>query len=253
LGYFVPECKVEENFQSSIDSFEFSPLNEERNSNWRMSGSMEITGSVASLIDFDHIGKEYPQFLALRQQASLGMLESDFAASGSVVITAAVPSQDSLPSITIPVQTKPGILLGYIPPVIGFIPASNQVWGEIDRKTKTFTIHRGQSVIAEMPGQGDVPLNPGTYSVQHKLTRPKWYAPDSYFENRGLEVPADSQAPRARYRRGALGNYALYVTEDWAIHSSMEYSPEVGGFRVGQNDLASIYYLLPVGSSIKIK
>lgn len=142
-------------------------------------------------------------------------------------------------------------LLGYLPPIASYLPTENEVWVQIDRQTMRIAIYRGNTLVKEFGAEGSVSLNPGDYFVQLKQKDPVWYAPDAYFSARELVVPTADD--RVRYRRGALGKFAIYPTDNFAIHSAPVFSPEVGGIRVSSADLASIYYLIPLGAPVVVK
>ena len=142
-------------------------------------------------------------------------------------------------------------LVGFFPPSKGFLPAQNQTWLEIDSKEKTVQIFRGQTSIRKIQAEGKVSLEPGTYSLQHKQKRPLWYAPDDYFAKRQLPVPPPGD--RERYRRGALGQFALYPSVTFPIHSGPVWSDDVGGLRVSRSELSAIYYIVPIGTSVVVK
>jgi len=142
-------------------------------------------------------------------------------------------------------------LIGYFPPAHAYMPADNETWLEVDSKKKTLTLFKGKSAIKEIKGEGSVSLDEGEYYLQHKQKQPLWYAPDDYFKKRKLNIP--SPGDRLRYRRGALGNYALYPTTTFPIHCGPIWSKDVGGLRVSATELSSIYYMLPVGAPIVVK
>jgi hypothetical protein len=142
-------------------------------------------------------------------------------------------------------------LLGYVPPSSGFLPAQNETWLKLDREHTTITVFRGNAKIKEIRGEGSVTLPPGTYALQYKQKEPSWYAPDDYFVKRHLAIPAPSDP--LRYRRGALGEYALFPTTSFAIHSGPIWTEDVGGLRVSRGDLSAIYYMIPLGASVKVE
>lgn len=142
-------------------------------------------------------------------------------------------------------------LIGYFPPAHAYLPADNETWLEVDSTKKKLTLFKGKSAIKEILGEGDVSIGEGDYYLQHKQKQPLWYAPDDYFTKRKLNVPGAGD--RLRYRRGALGSYALYPTTTFPIHCGPVWSQDVGGLRVSAAELSSIYYMLPVGAPIVVK
>ncbi|MCB0344698.1 MAG: hypothetical protein KDD66_06260 [Bdellovibrionales bacterium] len=164
-------------------------------------------------------------------------------APSSIIITNPVPGLET--------NEAPGLVFAFIPPAVGFTPAENETWLAIERESKTLTLNRGKTVIKEIHGEGVVDLKEGLYALQHKQKRPLWYAPDSYFKERRMNVPQSGD--RQRYRRGALGQYVLYPTTTFPIHSGPLWTRDVGGLRLSRADLSSIYYMLPIGASIVVK
>lgn len=165
--------------------------------------------------------------------------------ASSVLITKPVPA------FGVEARNAPGLVFAFVPPAIGFDPADNETWLEIERETKSLTLNRGKTVIKKIQAEGTVDLDAGLYALQHKQKRPLWYAPDSYFVKRRMKVPGNSE--RQRYRRGALGQYVLYPTTTFPIHSGPIWTADVGGLRLSRSDLSSIYYMLPIGASIVVK
>ncbi len=142
-------------------------------------------------------------------------------------------------------------LLGFVPVNAAFRPADNEVWIELNRETAVLKIFKGKEQLKEIKAQGKITLPPGEYPLQHKQKGPLWYAPDEYFEKRQLRVPP--RGDHFRYRRGALGTYALYPTMDFIIHSGPFWSEEIGGLRVNDSEIASIFLLVNVGAPVIVK
>lgn len=142
-------------------------------------------------------------------------------------------------------------LVGYFPPAGVFVPAENETWIEINRERGLLSVFRGKEVVKEAKTEGSVSLPEGDYYLQHKQAQPLWYAPNDYFKKRQLLVPEAEN--RLRYRRGALGQFALYPTTTFPIHCGPIWSEDVGGLRVSPQDMASIYHLVPLGSPVVVK
>ena len=176
-----------------------------------------------------------------------------FASSGSVVVSLPVPSATAEVYVNnfSSDETTMSPLLGYLPPVSSYLPTENEVWIQVDREAMKVAVFKGKAMIKEIAAEGLVALNSGDYFVKLKQKDPIWYAPDSYFAERELVVP--SAEDKVRYRRGALGKYAIYPTDNFAIHSAPIWSKDVGGIRVSSADLASIYYLVPLGTPVVVK
>lgn len=138
-------------------------------------------------------------------------------------------------------------LLGFLP----LPPTQAAVWLSVDTRAGKLSLMRGSALAIEVPGAGLDGLKPGIYSVLHKQTDPLWYAPDSYFERRGLPVPPEGD--RARLRRGALGERAVFLDKDTPLHSGPTWSPEVGGVQIAPADLGSLYDQLAIGTKVEVK
>lgn len=180
--------------------------------------------------------------------------------SGTIIISHQVPEKGTNVSLasteeeqtfeSTPSKTL-APLVGYFPPAVTYLPADNETWLEINRETRMLVLYKGKGVIKEIQGEGQVSIAPGDYYLQHKQKQPLWYAPNEYFAKRQLTVPSSND--RLRYRRGALGKFALFPTTTFPIHCAPIWTEDVGGLRVSSTDLSSIYYMLPVGAPIVVK
>lgn len=138
--------------------------------------------------------------------------------------------------------------------MLGFIPVaqeSDKPRLSIDTTKGTLSLVKGDELLSSCSIDGAMKIKPGSYQIEHKQRSPLWYAEDSYFTNRGLPVPAPEH--KDRYRRGALGEFALFLDKDNAIHSSEVWTDEVGGLRIADEDIRKIYYSLDVGSVIEVR
>lgn len=160
-----------------------------------------------------------------------------------------VPPAAALDRDGVPQRLAP--LIGYFPPAISYMPAENETWLELSRQQSTLTLYKGNSVVKEMKVEGSVALEPGDYFLQHKQKDPLWYAPNEYFAKRQLTVPPEND--RRRYRKGALGKFALFPTTTFPIHCAPVWTNDVGGVRVSEEDLHSIFVMIPVGAPVVIK
>jgi lipoprotein-anchoring transpeptidase ErfK/SrfK len=142
-------------------------------------------------------------------------------------------------------------VIGFFPPAASFNPADNEIWIEIDSASKTLQVYKGREQIKSVKAEGEISLAPGEYPLQHKQKNPLWYAPDEYFQKRHLKVPP--RGDNFRYRRGALGSYALYPTTTFPIHSGPFWSEETGGLKVSESELASIFQMVKPGTPVLIK
>ena len=148
-----------------------------------------------------------------------------------------------------PAQFAP--LIGYFPPAVSYVPAENETWLEISREQHQLTLFKGKNIVKKMNIEGTITLDVGDYFLQHKQKNPLWYAPNEYFAKRQLRVP--NEEDRLRYRRGALGKFALFPTNTFPIHSAPVWTSEVGGLRVSEADLHSIFLMIPVGAPVVVK
>lgn len=177
-----------------------------------------------------------------------------FAASGTVILSGVLSGNPVDPNSSVLAANKPVVmapLVGFLPPTLGFIPADNEAWLEVDRLTKVISLYKGKNKIKEMQGEGSVSIDAGEYFIQQKQKYPLWYATDDYFSKRRLAVP--SKEDRLRYRRGAYGPFAIFPSTNFPIHSGPIWSNDVGGLRISKGDLSSIYFTLPVGAPVVVK
>jgi hypothetical protein len=156
---------------------------------------------------------------------------------GSIVISRPVPERGELPAQE---------MLGFIP----IYRTHNGTWLSIDTSKRSLALMDGDKTLFSATGQGIERVRPGNYQLLHKQTRPVWYAPDSYFIERKLPVP--SQADAVRFRRGALGDFAIFFNKDTPIHNAPVWSDDVGGIRMSDTDITRLYYTLDIGSEIEV-
>ena len=163
-----------------------------------------------------------------------------FTQDGSVVISRPLPHRlNSLRSFA----------------ALGFVPTYQSApgnWLLIDTVKRTISLMDGEKIAITSPAEfGAGSLKPGSYSLLHKQRNPLWYAPESYFISRRLPVPPDGD--RSRFRRGALGDFVLYVDKDTPIHSGELWSGDVGGLKLDDNTLSRIFYLIQIGSPVQVQ
>lgn len=163
---------------------------------------------------------------------------------GEIVIARAVPSVKALSPVA------PLKIMGFLPSSI--FPTISGPWLEISRGENVVRLMNGADVTREIIAEGLERLEPGNFSIVLKQRAPLWYAPDSYFTNRALPLPKSGD--QERYRRGALGEFALFIAENIPLHSGPVDTDELGGVRVLSNeDMSRVYYTLAIGSSVVIK
>lgn len=95
----------------------------------------------------------------------------------------------------------------------------------------------------------------GEFEIGRKKQDPVWYAPDWYYVERGLPIPAAYS--EARYRPGVLGDYALYLSDEIAIHGTEDESTvgrasSHGCLRMRNADIAVVFPLVEVGTRVVI-
>lgn len=160
--------------------------------------------------------------------------------SGSLLISKAIPEVSQ--------SSASQSLLGFIP-VIPSLDVKGS-WISIDSSTKTVSLMNGDAVARTFSAQvGELPK--GEFQLLHKQRAPLWYAPDSYFAARRLNVPA--QGDRSRFRRGALGEYALFINKDTPIHSGPVWLDEIGGIRISDAEMMQLYPIFEIGDRVVIK
>lgn len=175
--------------------------------------------------------------------------------SGTVVVSRLAPQilQGGSPNMSDPaVESK---LLAFMPIRAQMAQINraqtSEKWLLLNRETRSISLMQGDSPVATIKGEMLSSLEPGRYKIVHKQKNPSWYAPDEYFSRRTLPVPG--KTAKERFRKGALGEYAMYLTKDTPIHCSPFSSDEVGGIRLSEEEITQLYYQLSVGSEIEVK
>ncbi len=175
------------------------------------------------------------EMLALKDSVNQdGWLEK-----GSIMIARPLPIASSIEQI----QT-----------VFGFIPHEESnlpVRLVIEKSKGVARLVQGSKELVSVPAEGLNNLPEGQFKVIHKQRHPLWYAPDQYFTTRGLAVP--EAYSKDRYLKGALGEYAIFFDKDLSLHNSPVECAEVGGIRLGENDIARLYYQLESGAEVHIQ
>jgi lipoprotein-anchoring transpeptidase ErfK/SrfK len=134
---------------------------------------------------------------------------------------------------------------------------------------RTLSVLRGEEVLHRFPvgvgtgtrlsrGGGDewtFATPTGEFEVGRKKKDPVWYAPDWYYVERGLPIPIPYS--EVRYRPGVLGDYALYLSDEIAIHGTEEESTvgrasSHGCLRMRNADIAVVFPLVEVGTRVVI-
>ena len=180
------------------------------------------------------------------------LASSEFLDSGTIIVSGIIPTTDS--QFAQSHHTSSDVLaplIGYFPPAESYLPADNEAWLQVDSKNMTVTLYRGKKVFMESFGEGFVHLTQGRYFLRKKSAEPLWYASDSYFQTRKLNVPPTNNSER--FLSGALGEIALYPSDDFPIHNARIWSEEVGGLKVDDAFVQLLFSELNEGSVVVIK
>lgn len=175
---------------------------------------------------------------ACSKSPSLETSQKSWLKNGMITISKAAPAVSSPRSLN---------MLGFVP-VLG---SHQGVWLSIDTKSKKVELMDGNRLVSSSQLEEADQIPAGSFQVLHMQKDALWYASDGYFIRRNLPVP--SQGDKQRFRRGALGEYAIFLNKDTPIHSGPVYTDEIGGIRMKESDLSKIFYQLQVGSIIDVK
>ncbi|HEY7473209.1 MAG TPA: L,D-transpeptidase [Gemmatimonadota bacterium] len=133
---------------------------------------------------------------------------------------------------------------------------------------RLLTVHRGESVLLRFPvgvgtgvrlahsdGGWEFSTPTGVFEIGRKKEDPVWYAPDWYYVERGRPIPPAYSDER--YQRGILGDYALYLSDEIAIHGtpnedSVGRASSHGCLRMRNADIAAVFPLVDVGTKVVI-
>jgi hypothetical protein len=138
-------------------------------------------------------------------------------------------------------------------PLLGFMPSQHTEAKprlEIDKSSEQVILVTSDGSRKEIRGRGFEMLPKGTYSVALKQESPLWYAPNSYFENRGLEVPAEGS--KERFRRGALGSYTIFLSNQSPLHSGPANCSDLNGIQMAESDLKGLFEAVEVGMAVEV-
>jgi len=146
-------------------------------------------------------------------------------------------------------------------------PHTDEVWLHVSVSARKLTVWRGRERVHVYPvgvGTGgtlrkldgeswewDTPT--GIFEVGRMKKDPLWYAPDWHFIERRQEVPP-RDSPQ-RYIPGALGDYALYIDDEIAIHgtrdrASVGRASSHGCLRMYNEDIAAVFSLVRLGTKV---
>ena len=148
-------------------------------------------------------------------------------------------------------------------------PAAEEVWLHVSVADRKLAVWRGGERLRVFPvgvGTGgtlrrldgsswDWSTPTGIFEVGRKKKDPVWYAPDWHYLERGLRPPPPNDP--SRNLPGALGDYALYIDDEIAIHGTRERSSvgrasSHGCLRMYNEDIADVFALAVVGTKVII-
>jgi hypothetical protein len=123
----------------------------------------------------------------------------------------------------------------------------------VSKSRRTVELLRGTEVITSTPidARSAESLTPGTFKVMLEQRDPVWYATTEYYTARNLTIP--SEGNRERFLKGALGDYAIFLTKDTAIHTAAVRSPEVKGVIVDEATMSAIAAVVAPGTPVIIE
>jgi lipoprotein-anchoring transpeptidase ErfK/SrfK len=146
-------------------------------------------------------------------------------------------------------------------------PDADEVWLHVSVSKRRLAVQRGDEVLHVFPvgvGTGgtlrkldggswewDTPT--GIFEVGRMKKDPAWYAPDWHWLEKGLRPPPAGD-PR-RYIPGALGDYALYIDDEIAIHGtrdrrSVGRASSHGCIRMYNEDIATVFGMVAIGTKV---
>ena len=159
-----------------------------------------------------------------------------------------------------------GSLLGAVPawgqegePITLLVSVSGRqltVWrGEVELHRFPVGVGTGEQLSADSGGEWNFSTPTGVFEIGRMKKDPVWYAPDWYYVERGLPIPPAYS--EQRYRSGILGDYALYLSDEIAIHGtedegSVGRASSHGCLRMRNADIAVVFPLVHVGTRVDI-
>lgn len=173
--------------------------------------------------------------------------QPSFLESGSISISRPVPQFNGEPARVMAFMP----VLPEIPELPGRIDPEQKLSVVIDVTSKTISVKRGTEELIQSDITASEDLTKGEFSVTLKQASPLWYAPDDYFLMRGQEPPIEGSSER--YRKGALGSYAIFLNDGVIIHSSPIPDPLINGFLLDDDKITSIYSILEPGMRIIVQ
>lgn len=122
---------------------------------------------------------------------------------------------------------------------------------QFKRSSHTLILSHPVQGNLSIPFSGTLPASiPAATTIVLKQRSPSWYAPDSYFQRRGLPVP--HALAKERYRKGALGHLAFFLSGGFPVHTSRTEDPDVGGIRLSEQSGETLFSLVDSGIAATI-
>lgn len=188
---------------------------------------------------------------------NMTLISQGYPASGTLVISRLMED----------VSVRSGTESSSYSPLVGYTPSSlgrgDTGAGEIviNPEKKLILGYKGGKALVE--AKVDLAMMPvgQSFELVSSQRDPLWFAPDSYFIERGLKVPSGkSDNSLIRYRRGALGDRSITLRNaagkdgsHLILHCAKLWSPEVGGIRMETRDLEAILAMLEEGASVIVR
>jgi lipoprotein-anchoring transpeptidase ErfK/SrfK len=144
---------------------------------------------------------------------------------------------------------------------------ASEVWLHVSVSSRTIAVWSGRDRLHVFPvgvgtggglrkldgGRWEWDTPTGIFEVGRMKKDPVWYAPDWHYLEKGQRPPPRDD-PR-RYLPGALGDFALYIDDEIAIHgtkdrNSVGRASSHGCIRMYNEDIAAVFALVAVGTKV---
>ena len=145
-------------------------------------------------------------------------------------------------------ESLPTIKSDLSPQIVTFLAADNKIdgnWLLVDTRRRTLSIKNGDTTLDTVDIQGNMGVRNGMYRVFYKEEYNIWY---DYSRN----MTPPEQFSKERYVKGALGNFAIFLSENIAIHDSKISTFDVQGLRIDSNDIKKVYSSLKSGALVRV-
>jgi membrane protein len=226
-----------------------------------------LGGEVAQVYTMRRVRKRRAPESSVATAAGIALL----AAGAVVVLPGEVVGQSLEPSGGVAYSTRSlprGVdmdlpLLEYDGPYIVVHLAENRVYVLEDGES-IFSAPAGTGTGFRLAGAGKrwkFTTPEGLFKVKRKEKDPLWEAPDWYYVEKGLPVPAQNST--SRLMRGIMGTTAIYLGDGIAIHGTnqpgllLNPDPEArrvshGCIRLTNEDARTLFHMVDVGTPVLI-